>query len=266
MSFGFIILRHVNSEMTNSYWNEAVLSLRKLYSMDVKIVVIDDNSKPEFIKEFFPYKNVEYVVSEFPQRGEILPFYYYLKNKYFENAVIIHDSIFIKRKIDFNKFQQSNISVMPLWHFKYGKDENIENTARMLRSLSNNTLLMRNLYESNKFELLGGLKKDTDWDGCFGGICYINHHFLTKLERKYNITNMVNVVKNKMDRCGLERVIGLLFCMEYPKLSLFHSLFGNIHHYKRGEYSWGYTYEQHRQFVAKYKRPLVPVVKVWSGR
>ena len=136
----------------------------------------------------------------------------------------------------------------------------------MLRSLSNNTLLMRNLYESNKFELLGGLKKDTDWDGCFGGICYINHHFLTNLERKYNITNMVNVVKNKMDRCGLERVIGLLFCMEYPKLSLFHSLFGNIHHYKRGEYSWGYTYEQHRQFVAKYKRPLVPVVKVWSGR
>ena len=266
MSFGFIVLRHVNSEITNSYWNEAVMSIRKLYSPDIKIVVIDDNSKKEFVKEFFPYKNIEYVDSEFPQRGEILPFYYFLKNKYFDNAVIIHDSIFIKRKINFNKFKYMNINVMPLWHFEYGKDENIENTARILRSLTNNFQLMRNLYETNKYEVLGLKIANNYWDGCFGGICYINHDFLSTLQRKYNISNMVNVVKNKTDRCGLERIIGLLFCAECPKLKSFHSFFGNIHNYKRGEYSWGYTYQQHRNFMSKYKRPPVPVVKVWSGR
>ena len=82
--YGFIITRHVNSEITNRYWNQNVKLIRTFYPLR-QIVIIDDNSKPEFIKEFFPYKNVEYVVSEFPQRGEILPFYYYIKNKYQES-------------------------------------------------------------------------------------------------------------------------------------------------------------------------------------
>ena len=78
-SFGFIITRHVNSETTNRYWNHSVKLLRSFYP-ERKIVIIDDNSNQNFVKADFDYKNVEIIQSEFPGRGELLPYYYYLKN------------------------------------------------------------------------------------------------------------------------------------------------------------------------------------------
>jgi hypothetical protein len=98
MSFGFIITRHVNSEQTNKYWNQNVKLIRSLYPLK-KIIIIDDNSTQSFVKADFEYKNLEIIQSEYPKRGELLPFIYYLKYKWFDNAVIIHDSTFIHKRI-----------------------------------------------------------------------------------------------------------------------------------------------------------------------
>ena len=43
MDYGFIITRHVNSEKTNKYWNNAIICIRTFYPQK-KIVIIDDNS------------------------------------------------------------------------------------------------------------------------------------------------------------------------------------------------------------------------------
>ena len=102
-SFGFIITRHVNSESTNRYWNHSVKCLRTLYPLK-KIIIIDDNSNYNFVKADFNYKNIEIIQSEFKGRGELLPYYYYLKNKFFENAVILHDSVFFHKRVYFEKF------------------------------------------------------------------------------------------------------------------------------------------------------------------
>ena len=56
--FGFIITRHVNSELTNNYWNHSVKLLRSLYPLR-KIVIIDDNSDYNFVKAEFEYKNIQ---------------------------------------------------------------------------------------------------------------------------------------------------------------------------------------------------------------
>jgi hypothetical protein len=37
--------------------------------------------------------------SEYHGRGELLPYYYYLQNKFVDKAVIIHDSVFINKYI-----------------------------------------------------------------------------------------------------------------------------------------------------------------------
>ena len=66
-TFGFIITRHVNSEKTNLYWNLCIQSIRKFYTN--QIIVIDDNSNKNFVKEEFPYQNVEYVQSEYVLKG-----------------------------------------------------------------------------------------------------------------------------------------------------------------------------------------------------
>jgi hypothetical protein len=131
-SYGFIITRHVNSEKTNKYWNHAVRSIRRFYPFR-KIVIIDDNSNQAFVRADYEYKNIQIVQSEYPGRGELLPYYYFHKNKYFNNAVILHDSVFFHKRIHFEKFKQERI--IPLWHFDY--NENMGNCMRLSKYLNN---------------------------------------------------------------------------------------------------------------------------------
>ena len=82
-SFGFIITRHVNSERSNKYWNRCVKLLRTFYPHR-QIVIIDDNSNYAFVKPDADYRNLTIIQSEFHGRGELLPYYYYIKNKFLE--------------------------------------------------------------------------------------------------------------------------------------------------------------------------------------
>ena len=79
--FGFIIIRHVNSELTDNYWITNIKHIRKYYKN--KIVIIDDNSDKTYLNNMdAPMDNVEVILSEFPKRGELLPYYYlYTKKK-----------------------------------------------------------------------------------------------------------------------------------------------------------------------------------------
>ena len=256
--FGFIMTRHVNSEITNKYWNQCVKLIRTYHPFR-KIVIIDDNSKPEFVRADFDYKNVIIVQSEFPKRGELLPYYYYLKHKWFATALIIHDSLFIHRQIRFEKF---SMPVIPLWHHAYDK-ENIHNIKRIASSLTNNSILMHKLNKTDNFTYMMNNNNHNDsFNLCFGGQCYIQLQFLEMLERKYKITNLIHAVHNRPDRCSLERILGLLFCHEYPKLMKIRSLFGDIMKHPK---SFNYNYQNYQADLHRHK-VIAPFVKVWTGR
>ena len=233
-SYGFIITRHVNSEKTNNYWNRCVKLIRTFYPHR-KIIVIDDNSNQDFVKAEFEYKNVIYEKSEHPGRGELLPYIYFLKNKYFDNAVIIHDSVFFHKRINFEKL--IGLDMLPFWHFNADK-ENYLNTQKISKVLKNNYELQQkiNMGEVN----ILGLNKN-EWNGNFGVQGFINHNFLNHINNKYHITNLLNVVKNKTDRCCLERLFGIIFSSESKKNFKNKSLFGYIHTYQK----FGYSYDQY---------------------
>jgi hypothetical protein len=253
--FGFIITRHVNSKSTNRYWNQCVKLIRATYPFR-KIIIIDDNSDQSFIKADFAYNNLQIIQSEYPGRGELLPYIYYLRHKWFPSAVIIHDSLFIHKKIRFEKFKHP---VMPLWHHKYDK-ENITNIVRIASALSNNSILLNKLVGTSADFL--SFNKDSNFNLCFGAQSFIKLNFLELLQNKYNINNLVNVISNRSDRCSLERVLGLLFCEEYPILTVINSLFGDIITKHR---SFSYKYDEYLHDF-KRKKILYPFVKVWSGR
>ena len=256
MDYGFIISRHVNSIKTNKYWNQSVKLIRTLYPYR-KIVIIDDNSKQEFIKPDFNYTNIEVIQSEFPGRGELLPYYYYLKYKWFENAVILHDSVFIHKKIYFDKIKHP---ILPLWHFEYDK-ENIYNILRICSGLKHNFKINNIITNNNNNNInILGLETEHKFTCCFGVQTFINHTFLLNIENKYNISNLINYVKTRSDRCSMERIMGLLFCLEHPLLSKYKSLLGNI--ITQG---WGYSFEQY-QLDLKKRKPIKAIVKVWTGR
>jgi hypothetical protein len=226
-------------------------------------VVIDDNSNKDFVRADFDYKNIEYIQSEFPQRGELLPYYYFHKHHFFENAIIIHDSVFIHRRINFDALK--NFKVVPLWHFSYGKDENIKRTLEICKYLKNSYEVNKELnLLGNKYQLLG-LNKSY-WAGCFGVQSYINYNFLDYLQQKYNLFNMLKIVKCRADRCCLERIYGLIIGLECVELKKIKSLLGCIATYSNGEYGWGYSYNQYKDYMNKYRKSPAPIVKVWSGR
>jgi hypothetical protein len=254
--FGFIITRHVNSETTNRYWNHSIKLLNFFYP-NKKIVIIDDNSDTNFLKAYHDYINVEIIQSEFPGRGELLPYYYFIKNKFFENAIIIHDSVFFHKRINFEVLKGTD--VLPLWHFN-SDNENKSNTLKIIENLKNKYNIEDNLENNiiNRFNITN----NTKWSGCFGCQSYINHNFLLHIENKYNISSLTKVVQNRADRCCLERIMGCIFSTEYPKLNSIKSIFGSIWSFPLvGKY----TFDMYETDLKKgtIKRP---VVKIWTGR
>lgn len=257
MTYGFIITRHVNSLETNRYWNHCIKLIRRFYHQH-PIVVIDDNSNKQFVKEDYHYKNVTIVESEYPGRGELLPFIYYIKNPWFENAVIIHDSVYIHKKINFDMFQ--NIPVLPLWYAPYDH-EFVDNLVRMSFVLKHSQLLFQKLKKTETKIL--GVPPLNAFNVCFGCQCYISRKFLIHLNEKYNLTNLIQVVRCRKDRCGLERIMGLLFHEEFKDLYKIKSLFGNImSHYK----SFGYNSEDYMKDMRRQRILKEPFIKIWTGR
>ena len=252
MTYGFIITRHVNSEQTNQYWNHAVRSIRRFYPFR-KIVIIDDNSNQTYVKADFEYKNLQIVQSEYPGRGELLPYYYFYKNKYFPNAVILHDSVFFHKRIHFEKLNQ--MKFLPLWHFNLS--ENVNNCKRISKCLNHAASIEFKL-EMDSLDIFSFKPADI-WYGCFGVQSYINYEFLSHIQNKYNLFRLLNCVLTRTDRCSLERVMGVIFHLELPKLYKYPSLLGDILKYQ----TYGGTFEE---YCANYKKIRKPLVKVWTGR
>ena len=253
-SYGFIITRHVNSEKTNKYWNKCVRCIRAFYPLR-KIVIIDDNSNLDLVNADFEYSNIEIIQSEFPGRGELLPYYYFYKNYFFDNAVIIHDSIFFHKRINFEKL--IGVKILPLWHFDADK-ENISETLIISNKLSNKIEIQKKLTLND--HILG--LSHQHWYGCFGVQSFINYNFLKHIEKKYNLFNLLSIVKNRQDRCSLERIFGSIFYTEENyNLTKMKSLFGNIFTHQK----WKYTFDEYENDV-KQKKISKSVIKVFSGR
>ncbi len=229
---GFIILRHVNSDYTNKYWITCYNSIRRFYP-DNKIIIIDDNSDYKYISNETLYNTI-IIQSEYPKRGELLPYYYFLNNKLFDIAVIIHDSVFINKKIDFTVDKYKLI-----WDFEHSHNDQIEDETKMIRTLEDDNLLR--FYQERK-----------EWKGCFGVMTVITHDFLTSINNKYNISKLLPLIITRYNRMSLERVFSCILQKEAPR----ETLMGNILEYC----PWGITYEQ----ISNYS--YLPIIKVWTGR
>jgi hypothetical protein len=235
----------VNTEKTNKYWNHCVKLLKTYYSKN-QIIIIDDNSNQELVKPEHDYKNITIIQTEYHKRGELLPYIYFLKHKWFDNAVIIHDSVFFHKTYNFDAL---NVDVLPLWYFVNNNVEN-NNILRIADSLNNSDIIKSYIFRQN------------EWHSCFGGMCYINHTFLDKINNKYNIIKLIDVVHNRSDRCALERIFGIIFFLEMPTLNWF---FGDINRYYNKPIAYNYTFDDYIKLFYK-KKVISSVVKVWTGR
>lgn len=240
---GFIITRHVVSANTNQYWNQSYRTIRQFYPDNI-IMIIDDNSDPEFLTldEDLVLKNCFLVTSEFKGAGEILPYYYFLKYKLFEKAVILHDSVFFNSYMDFNQVQD----VCYLWHFTQHQWDNVDDETSLLGHLKDSQSVIDFYFQKHL------------WYGCFGGQCVISYDFLKKIEDRHCLSQMVPHIRERVNRYAVERVLGCIFTFMERSLRHRPSLLGTIFEYMQ----WGYTYSAYLQ------DPILSLslVKVWSER
>jgi len=237
-SFGFFILRCVKKKEHDFAWQECYDCIRKLY--ECPIIIIDDNSNKNFLTPDKELINTTIIDSEYCGVGELLPYYYFYQLHPFEKAIMLHDSMFIKEKINID-----NVEVKFLWHFvTHGCDNGILET-RYISHLQNNSDLL-NFYKSKK------------WHGCFGTMCVMDYAFVTLLNDKYDLFILLRHIKVRQHRMALERIIATIIFFENKVTLNDCSFYGCIHSFPlafRLNYELYKKIELHR-----------PIIKVWFSR
>lgn len=242
MSLGFIIIRHVNNKITDYYWKECYNCIRKFY--DYPILIIDDNSNKQFLNENIVLQNCSVIYDkDHKNSGELLAYYYFHKLKPFDTAIIIHDSVFIQSKINFELSQDEDIRF--LWTFPHLFDDEIFN---WIRDLSLELLQGK--------ELIDFYHKKNQWNGCFGIMSIIRWNFINQIDQTHKIfDNLLPKIQNRENRHALERVFAMFAYYNDPYIK---SHFGDIYSFIK----WGTTFSDYlTQDFSSY-----PIVKVWSGR
>ena len=76
MNLSFFIVRHVTNIETGYYWQLCYKKIREFYPEN-QIYIIDDNSpfKPNYSIDLYKCSIMQ---SEFPKRGELLTYYYFI--------------------------------------------------------------------------------------------------------------------------------------------------------------------------------------------
>lgn len=235
---GFIITRCVKKPQHDLLWKECYDCIRKFYNN--KIIIIDDNSNQSLITKNKQLIDTKIIQSEFPGAGELLPYYYFYKLHPFKRAIIMHDSMFFKSKVEFDKIEGDRY----LWHFRTHSADNIKLETQYISYLNNSEGLLQ-FYRSKK------------WFGCFGAASFISYEFVKILNDKYNFFILCKHVKNRVARCGIERMIGLMMYFE-KRFKGQISIFGEI-------FSHPNPFRVNFQFY-KTGKVNIPLVKVWNSR
>jgi len=245
LSYVFVILRNIRHSKDNDLWISSYNSIRTFYTNSIKI--IDDNSSINTVNG--KLVDTEVIQSEWNGAGEILPYYYFLKNKWADRMIFIHDSMFLSRP-----FHDSELSdpVRFHWFFLNKKDDRKYSTYLSILSQSE--------------PLIEYSKQLSSWKGCFGATSIIDFDVVNKLEEKYGMfSRLAMAIRTRPDREMFERIFGMIMFYEGYVTEQQCSNFGDILRYPDAFESQFQTMETagHSLTQANYD---TAIIKVWRGR
>lgn len=256
------ITRHMTNSTSQMYWRHNYHFLRNTYSR-IKIVVIDDNSNPEYFKYDDRFNDVTFLytsnessntdhVENLHQRGELLPFYFFNKYGTTKYAIFLHDSVFIHKQIHGEIYEDDYIS---LWSFSsFSWYHKLNNDVRNIISKLN---------KSN--DLLRIWNEATLWEGTFGGMCVVSLQYIKDIDKIFNLLPIaLNNITNRTQRMGFERLLSIMYFYRHNRSP--NVLFGDIHVWSLSTYGkmWGLTWDEY--FSDAKNLIESPIIKVWTGR
>lgn len=246
--FGFIVLRSAHRLEHDLIWRECFTCIRKQYT-DVPVVIIDDHSCMRIDDDFVDsHTTIQH--SEFQQGcGELLPYYYFHKNKYFKKAIIIHDSLFLQKQFK-KEILDSIDTVRFLWKF-YEYYERYPGSCDDIKEMSCKIGLPEWLYDRPEWQI----------HGCFGVMSIISWNFLDSLVTKYPLFTHMSLIITRENRMLMERIFAMM-CFMYLNGNVPESIFGLASDMPNGFFLTYYRYSKHKNILSK----KYTAIKVFSGR
>jgi hypothetical protein len=220
-------------------------------------MIVDDGSRKEYLREDIHMTRCTVIYeAEYRGRAELLPYMYFLRLRPFSRAVILHDSVFLQKRLDVEEGDlDAGKGIRFLWSIPHRFDESIYNQIHRLidglkRLEKHERDEVRRYYTHGKEE----------WLGCFGVMSIVDHSWLEALEARYHlIEDLLPLIHSRNDRSALERVFAVV-AYHHQKKDVQPSLLGNI----IGYIPWGGTFSQYLLQYDTYQ--TYPVIKVWTGR
>lgn len=247
-SYVFVILRHIRTTRDNDLWISSYNSIRKFYTN--KIIIIDDNSSLNTVDG--KLNNTEIIKSEFNGAGEILPYYYFLKYKWADRMIFLHDSMFINRTFRDTELEGD---IKFHWHFTGNNHDDY-------RKIINYILMLKNCTELQAFVT----DPETIWFGCFGATTICNLSTIQYLEEEYKIfSSLVLSIRTRKDRETFERVFGIVLYYEGIFNNENCSNYGNILKYP-GAFESENNNMETATHILRQKGYDSAIIKVWRGR
>jgi hypothetical protein len=246
-TYVFVILRNIQHVSDNDLWITSYNSIRKFYTN--RIIIIDDHSSINTVNG--KLINTEVIFSDFNGAGELLPYYYFMKEKWADRMIFIHDSMFLHRPFT---TEEVDVRVRFHWHFEPNQFDNPKMISFFISLLK------------NKDALASYVKEHPTLRGCFGGTCVIDHSVIKEIEEKYNLFSVLSLtIRKRKDREVFERVLARVLFFEGYVTLMNCSLFGDIKDYPD---AYKVSYIQLEENIRKINEQHYPtaLIKIWRGR
>ena len=247
----FAVTTCVRTATHLNYLKECIKHIKIVYP-NMHIYVINDNSKLDI--KVINSTNIEIIPTLAPGIGEINPYLFILDPRCkHDKLIFIHDSVFIKRKIDgfINRPNEINF----IWYALAAINNdtfNVENDEildKLYFYCSNGKISARNfihiLKAQNKFYYVK-----------FGSMSVFTKRFMEKVDLVTNFREVAHLFKLRVNRCFFERLLSIIYFYIYGDDYDFRlCLCGDIFKHPNTFSNTNITIHS----------PL-PLVKVWQGR
>ena len=234
-----------------NYLKQCIRHIRVIYPK-IYIYVINDNSTQDV--SVINGENIQIIPSLSIGGGEINPYLFMLDARCkHDKLVFIHDSVFIKFRIDHFINRKNEIDF--IWYALSAIDSetfNVENNEildKFYIYCSNGKISIRNFIQilkvHNKFYYVK-----------FGSMSVFTKKFMEKVDLVTNFKEIAHLFKLRVNRCLFERILSILYVYIYGGDYNFRiSLCGDIFKHPK-------SFANHDINI----RVNSPMVKVWQGR
>jgi predicted O-methyltransferase YrrM len=242
--FGFMIAACLRTNEHLIQLHRCLSSIQTYNPKQQRVVVMDHTSSSELVAlaiESNP--DVRFELGTEPIPADMLLLQYFKKNKYFEKAVLLQDSMLLKNTI-FDEEIDHVKDIQYVWHFTNHRkhwhtirepesDYNERNGIVTHDDLINHIIDTKIDKEYFKQYCKGLYPHKDMWCGCFGTCCIISHDFLIRLDKETDIIHLQQQMITNRLRRAIESIFALA-CQYMTKRSMEDSYDGL---YYDGEYS-----------------------------